>query len=451
MTKLRINLYPKKYPQAEFYTMAKQKVTFFWFRRDLRLEDNTGLFHALQSGFPVIPLFIFDEDILDNLPKEDPRVNFIYDSLEKINQELKTIDSSLLIKKGKTFEVWNSLIAEFDIQNVFFNKDYEPYAIKRDPAIGELLQQNNIESFSFKDHVIFEEKEITKADGLPYTIYTPYKNKWLEKYHLSGQAPEYDTKPLWSSFAKTQFPFPELSTIGFERSTIKVLPHNLTQIGNYKEIRDFPALDGTSYLSPHLRFGTVSIRKLVNWANRKNQTFLSELIWREFFIQILFSFPKCVNHNFKPAYDGIQWRNNEDDFKRWCSGTTGYPMVDAGMRQLNETGYMHNRVRMVVASFLCKHLLINWQWGEAYFAEKLLDFELASNVGNWQWAAGTGCDAAPYFRVFNPEIQLKKFDEKGIYIRKWIAEFDLGYNEPMVEHAFARDRAIATYKAGILK
>jgi len=431
--------------------MAKQKVSFFWFRRDLRLEDNTGLFHALQSGLPVIPLFIFDDAILESLPKNDARVSFIYDSLEKINKELETIDSSLLIKKGKTFEVWNSLIAEFEIQNAFFNKDYEPYAIKRDLAIGELLKQNNIESFSFKDHVIFEEKEITKADGLPYTVYTPYKNKWLEKYHLSGQVPEYDTKPLWSSFAKTQFTFPELSKIGFERSTIKVLPHNLTQIGNYKEIRDFPALDGTSYLSPHLRFGTVSIRKLVNWANRKNQTFLSELIWREFFIQILFSFPKCVNHNFKPAYDGIQWRNNEDDFKRWCSGTTGYPMVDAGMRQLNETGYMHNRVRMVVASFLCKHLLINWQWGEAYFAEKLLDFELASNVGNWQWAAGTGCDAAPYFRVFNPQIQQKKFDEKGIYIRKWIPEFDLGYNEPMIDHAFARDRAIATYKDGIIK
>ncbi|MDA6069356.1 DNA photolyase family protein [Flavobacterium sp. AC] len=431
--------------------MTKQKVTFFWFRRDLRLDDNIGLFNALQSDFPVIPLFIFDEDILENLPKDDARVSFIYDSLQKINEELQTIDSSLLIKKGKTFEVWKSLIKEYDIQQIFFNKDYEPYAIKRDLAISALLKENNTESFSFKDHVIFEEKEITKADGLPYTIHTPYKNKWLEKYHLSGHAQEYDTKPLLINFAKNQFTFPELSDIGFERSTIKVLPHNLTQIGNYKEIRDFPAIDGTSYLSPHLRFGTVSIRKLVNWANKKNQTFLSELIWREFFIQILFNFPNCVNHNFKSAYDGIQWRNNEDDFKRWCSGTTGYPMVDAGMRQLNETGYMHNRVRMVVASFLCKHLLINWQWGEAYFAEKLLDFELASNVGNWQWAAGTGCDAAPYFRVFNPEIQQKKFDEKSIYIRKWIPEFDLGYNAPMVEHAFARDRAIATYKKGILK
>lgn len=430
--------------------MTKQKASFFWFRRDLRLDDNFGLFNALQSDFAVIPLFIFDEDILDNLPKNDARVSFIYHSLEKINTQLKEIHSSILIKKGKPLEVWKTLLEEYDVQKVFFNKDYEPFAIKRDLAVIELLKQNNIEALSLKDHVIFEEKEITKSDGLPYTVYTPYKNKWLEKYHFTG-VEEYQTESLFSNFAKNDFNFPKLSEIGFQRSEIKVLPHNLSQISHYKETRDFPALDSTSYLSPHLRFGTVSIRKLVNWADKKNQTFLSELIWREFFIQILFSFPKVVNHNFKSNYDGIQWRNNEDDFKRWCEGKTGYPMVDAGMRQLNETGYMHNRVRMVVASFLCKHLLINWQWGEAYFAEKLLDFELASNVGNWQWAAGTGCDAAPYFRVFNPEIQQKKFDEKGVYIRKWIPEFDLGYNDPMVDHAFARDRAIATYKKGILK
>jgi deoxyribodipyrimidine photo-lyase len=428
----------------------KQKVTLFWFRRDLRLDDNTALFHALQSSFPVIPLFIFDEDILDKLPKDDARVSFIYDSLQKINTELSPSQSSVLVKKGKTLEVWKSLLEEFDIQSVFFNKDYEPYAIQRDLAICGLLKEKNVESSSFKDHVIFEEKEITKADGLPYTIYTPYKNKWLEKYILEGIS-ESDIQPFVENLAKTQFAFPALAEIGFERSTIKVLPHNLTKISNYQETRDFPALDSTSYLSPHLRFGTVSIRKLVNWANKKNQTFLSELIWREFFIQILFNFPTSANRNFKSAYDGIEWQNNEEDFKRWCTGTTGYPMVDAGMRQLNETGYMHNRVRMVVASFLCKHLLIEWQWGEEYFAEKLLDFELASNVGNWQWAAGTGCDAAPYFRVFNPEIQLKKFDEKGIYIRKWIPEFELGYNKPMIDHAFARDSAIATYKAGILK
>lgn len=431
--------------------MTKQQVSFFWFRRDLRLDDNTALYHALQSGYTVIPLFIFDTEILNSLPKDDARVGFIYESLQKIDTKLKDCGSSLLIKKGTTKAVWKSLFQEFSISAVFLNKDYEPYAIKRDVAIETLAQKNNASFFSFKDQVIFEEKEIAKADGLPYTIYTPYKNKWLEKYKSTAPIAEYDTENSFFNFHKNHFDFPTLAQIGFEESNVKVKPYNLTQIDNYHEMRDFPAIDGTSYLSPHLRFGTVSIRKLVNWAVRKNDVFLSELIWREFFMQILFSFPKVVNHNFKSAYDGIQWRNNEQDFKRWCTGTTGYPMVDAGMRQLNETGYMHNRVRMVVASFLCKHLLISWQWGEAYFAQKLLDYELSANVGNWQWAAGTGCDAAPYFRVFNPEIQLKKFDEKGIYIRQWIPEFDLGYGEPMVEHAFARDRAIDTYKAGILK
>jgi deoxyribodipyrimidine photo-lyase len=431
--------------------MNKPEVAFFWFRRDLRLEDNVGLFHALESKYPVIPLFIFDEAILDSLPKNDSRVSFIHESLSKINSQLQVTGSSLLVKKGKTQEVWQALLEEFDVKEVFFNKDYEPYAIKRDLAIGDLLQANKTKCFSFKDQVIFEEKEITKADGLPYTVYTPYKNKWLEHYKIIAPLREYDTTEKFCNFHKSNFTFPTLEQVGFEESSIKVIPHNLKNVSNYHETRDFPALDSTTHLSPHLRFGTVSIRRLVNWAANKNEVFLSELIWREFFMQILFSFPRVVTHNFKSAYDGIQWRNNEEDFKRWCSGTTGYPMVDAGMRELNETGYMHNRVRMVVASFLCKHLLINWQWGEAYFAEKLLDFELSANVGNWQWAAGTGCDAAPYFRVFNPEIQLKKFDEKGIYIRKWIPEFDLGYGAPMVEHAFARDRAIATYKAGILK
>lgn len=428
----------------------KEQLAVFWFRRDLRLEDNVGLFYALQSKYRVIPLFIFDDEILDGLPKNDARVSFIYDSLQNINAQLQKTGSSLLVKKGKTLDVWRLLIEEFDIREVYFNKDYEPYAIKRDRAICELLKANKTVSFFYKDQVIFEEKEITKADGTPYTIYTPYKNKWLEKYRSNAPVPVYDCSDNFSNFFKSDYAFPSLEQIGFQKSTIKVRPYNLTTIANYHETRDFPALDSTSYLSPHLRFGTVSVRKLVNWAARKNDIFLSELIWREFFMQILFSFPKVINHNFKPVYDGIQWRNNEADFKRWCTGTTGYPMVDAGMRQLNETGYMHNRVRMVVASFLCKHLLINWQWGEAYFAEKLLDYELASNVGNWQWAAGTGCDAAPYFRVFNPDIQLKKFDEKGIYIRKWIPEFDLGYGEPMIDHAFARDRAIATYKKGIL-
>jgi deoxyribodipyrimidine photo-lyase len=430
--------------------MKKQQVSIFWFRRDLRLDDNVALYHALQSEHPVIPLFIFDDDILNSLPKNDARVGFIHESLQKINTKLNSLGGSLLIKKGTTIEVWKSLFKEFTVSAIFLNKDYEPYAIKRDLNIEKIVKKNNASYFSFKDQVIFEEKEISKANELPYTIFTPYKKKWLEKYKTMTQLPEWNAKSYFSNFYKSQFDFPTLEQIGFEENTIKVRAYKLTQLGNYHETRDFPAMDSTSYLAPHLRFGTVSIRKLVNWAFRKNDVFLSELIWREFFMQILFNFPKVVTHNFKSAYDGIVWRNNEEDFKRWCTGTTGYPMVDAGMRQLNATGYMHNRVRMVVASFLCKHLLINWQWGEAYFAEKLLDYDLSANVGNWQWASGTGCDAAPYFRVFNPEIQLKKFDEKGIYIRQWIPEFDLSYGEPMVDHAFARDRAIATYKAGIL-
>jgi deoxyribodipyrimidine photo-lyase len=431
--------------------MKKQEVTFFWFRRDLRLDDSVGLFQALQSKYPVIPIFVFDDLILHSLPKNDPRVGFIYDSLSTINNKLKETGSALLVKKGKTIDVWNALIQEYDVKEVYFNRDYEPYAINRDKAICELLETNNIGCYSFKDQVIFEEMEITKADGLPYTIYTPYKNKWLAKYKEMAPVEEFDTKATLSNFFKSDFDFPTLEQIDFEESAIKVKPHNLTFIANYQDVRDYPALDQTSYLSPYLRFGIVSIRKLVNWAFHKNDVFLSELIWKEFFMQILFSFPKVVTNNFKSAYDGIQWRNDEEDFQRWCSGTTGYPMVDAGMRQLNETGYMHNRVRMVVASFLCKHLLIQWQWGEAYFAEKLLDYDLSANVGNWQWAAGTGCDAAPYFRVFNPEIQQKKFDKDGVYIKQWIKEFELGYGKPMVEHAMARERAIATYKAGILK
>lgn len=431
--------------------MTAQPITFFWFRRDLRLEDNVGLYQALQSPYPVVPVFIFDDAILEHLPKDDARVTFIYESLSKINEKLAEFRSSLLVKKGKTQEVWQQLITEFEVKEVFFNKDYEPYAINRDQQITELLAQNGVKVQAFKDQVIFEEAEITKADGLPYTVYTPYKNKWLEKYRTIAPIAEHYTTVFSENWLASSFVFPSLSAIGFETSTIKVKPHNLTKIANYHETRDFPALDTTSYLSPHLRFGTVSVRKLVNWAARKNDVFLSELIWREFFMQILYHFPKVVQHNFKSAYDGIEWRNDQADFQRWCSGTTGYPMVDAGMRELNATGYMHNRVRMVVASFLCKHLLLPWQWGEAYFAQKLLDYDLSANVGNWQWAAGTGCDAAPYFRVFNPDIQLQKFDAKGLYIRKWIPEFDLGYGAPMVEHAMARDRAIATYKAGILK
>ncbi|MDY7394254.1 deoxyribodipyrimidine photo-lyase [Aureibaculum sp. 2210JD6-5] len=429
--------------------MKKNEITIFWFRRDLRLEDNVGLNAALKSGLPVLPIFIFDNDILEDLPKNDARVSFIYKSLKDIHLQLKKKNSSLLIKKGKIADIWKELITEFNVKNVFYNRDYEPYALKRDQEITDLLSSNDIEVSNFKDQVIFEKDEVLKGDGDPYTVYTPYKNKWLEKFKNDNLDSVKNEILNWNQFCQYETLFPTLETIGFVKSKQKVHSPNLNIISDYDKNRDFPAKNGTSYLSPHLRFGTISIRKLVVMANEKNAVFLSELIWREFFMQILFHFPKVVTNNFRSKYDGIKWRDNKADFKRWCEGTTGYPLVDAGMRELNETGYMHNRVRMVTASFLCKHLLIDWKWGEAYFAEKLLDYELSSNNGNWQWAAGTGCDAAPYFRIFNPTTQLKKFDKNLEYTRKWIPEFDSGYPEPMVEHKFARERALKGYKVGL--
>ncbi|MBJ2174624.1 deoxyribodipyrimidine photo-lyase [Aureibaculum sp. A20] len=429
--------------------MKKIEISIFWYRRDLRLEDNVGLKSALESGLPVLPIFIFDDEILEDLPKNDGRLTFIYTSLRNIHLKLKNKNSSLLIKKGNIGEIWKALITEYDVKKVFFNRDYEPYAIKRDQKITTFLESKNIEVRNFKDQVIFEKNEILKADGKPYTVYTPYKNKWLEKFKQNPFTVEDENNLDWDSFYNYEMLFPSLENIGFVKSKQKVQPVNLSVISDYDLNRDFPAKNGTSYLSPHLRFGTVSIRKFVMIALERNAVFLSELIWREFFMQILFQFPKVVTHNFKSKYDGIKWRDSKEDFKRWCEGNTGYPLVDAGMRELNETGYMHNRVRMVTAGFLCKHLLIDWRWGEAYFAEKLLDYELSSNNGNWQWAAGTGCDAAPYFRVFNPALQLKKFDTNLEYTRKWIPEFDLGYSEPMVDHKFARERALSAYKIGL--
>ena len=424
------------------------KVEVFWFRRDLRLKDNVALFNALKSNNKVLPIFIFDEEILGKLPKDDARVSFIYQTLSAIDATLKTEGSSLLVKKGKLIEVWKELVLELNITGVYTNKDYEPYAIKRDNKIKEFLRLNNIEFYSYKDQVVFEEDEVVKNDGLPYTIYTPYKNKWLQNFNAEVDLKEF--KITFSGFHKFTTVLPSLESIGFNESSIKVKPYSLSSLQNYDEVRDFPFIDKTSYLSPYFRFGLVSVRKMVQFALKTNAIFLNELIWREFFMQILFHFPKVVTNNFKQKYDAVPWRNNEGEFKKWCKGETGYPMVDAGMRQLNKTGYMHNRVRMITAGFLCKHLLIDWRWGEAYFAEKLLDYELSANNGNWQWAAGTGCDAAPYFRVFNPETQLKKFDKDLQYIRKWVEDFDeLTYPHPMVEHKLARERAIATYKKAL--
>lgn len=429
----------------------KDEIAIFWFRRDLSLQDNIGLFHALKSRFKVLPLFIFDEEILEELPKNDSRVSFIYDTLNKIHLELLKINCSLLIKKGTIKEVWKEILAAYNVKQVFFNKDYEPYAIKRDDSVSKLLQSKGVEVSIYKNDVIFEENDVLKDDGLPYTVYTPYKNKWLRLLKQDHFQSVTIDKDLLRNFYQIKISFPSLEHIGFKKGDHKVLAYNLEVISDYQKYRDYPAMDKTSYLSPHLRFGTVSIRKLVSLARTKNHTFLNELVWREFFKQILFHFPKVVTHNFRSAYDGIAWRENESDFELWCQGKTGYPLVDAGMRQLNKTGYMHNRVRMVTAGFLCKHLLMNWKLGEAYFAEKLLDYELSSNNGNWQWAAGTGCDAAPYFRVFNPETQLKKFDKDLNYVKKWIPEYDKDYYPPMVEHKFARERAIETYKKGIVR
>lgn len=424
------------------------KVSIFWFRRDLRTEDNIGLYQALSSPHPVLPLFIFDEDIINELPADDARVNFIYEQLQHIHSQLEKTDSSLLCLKGQPLEIWKHLVQEYDIDTVYINRDYEPYALQRDKQIQTLLEQDGIAFKSFKDQVIFEKNDILKNDGKPYTVFTPYKNKWLSHFDKNK------SKPLaahnTAHYLKVNFAFPSLKDMGLKESKIKVKPYTLRLVDHYDELRNFPAVDATSYLSPHLRFGTVSIRQIIYQLKDIHESFLSELIWREFFMQILYHFPQVVTQNFKKKYDHIQWRNNPEEFEKWCEGKTGYPMVDAGMRELNQTGYMHNRVRMVVASFLCKHLLIDWRWGEAYFAKKLLDYELSSNNGNWQWAAGTGCDAAPYFRVFNPSEQLKKFDKDLKYIHKWIPEFNgFGYPEPIVDHKMARQRALDTYKVGL--
>ncbi|MEZ4937126.1 MAG: deoxyribodipyrimidine photo-lyase [Crocinitomicaceae bacterium] len=425
-----------------------EKATFFWFRRDLRLEDNVGLYNALKTSRNVIPVFIFDSNILSELPENDARVSFIYDRLTFLDQELRKMGSSLLVRIGEPEKVWEQLITEFSAEALYTNRDYEPYALERDQKIEEICNHNGIQFRSFKDQVIFEMDEILKDDGTPYTVFTPFKNKWLSRFQMEPIQPMGVISA--SHFSQKQFEFPDLHAIGFKRSLIEVRDFDLSQVKKYDQIRDLPAIDGTSYLSPHLRFGTIGIRQLVGEVKSQNSVFLSELIWREFFMQILYHFPKSIHENFRAKYNEIEWRNKEEEFEKWKRGITGYPMVDAGMRQLNQTGYMHNRVRMVTASFLCKHLLIDWRWGEAYFAQKLLDYDLSANVGNWQWAAGTGCDAAPYFRVFNPTEQQKKFDPKGEYIRRWIPELEgFGYPEPMVEHKFARERALKVYKVGI--
>lgn len=424
------------------------KTNIFWFRRDLRLDDNVGLNSALSSGNPVLGIFIFDEDIIENLPKDDARISFIYQKLEEINKRLNTVNSSLLVIKGKPINVFKNLIKEYEIENLYSNLDYEPYAIDRDKKISDLLKKNKIHHFQYKDQVIFGPTEILKENSLPYTVFTAYKNKWLSKFKQESISTEIFLN--FSNFLKIKNQFPLLSEIGFLKSKIKVVDFNLESTRNYSSQRDYPFLNAGTSLSVHLRFGTVSIRHVINSIPNNETTFLSELIWREFFMQILFHFPYVVNSNFKKKYDEIQWKNDKKDFQNWCDGKTGYPIVDAGMQELKITGYMHNRARMIVAGFLCKHLLIDWRWGERYFSLKLLDYELSSNNGNWQWAAGTGCDSAPYFRIFNPITQQNRFDKDFIYIKRWIKDFDKeNYIESIVEHDFARKRALQAYKLAL--
>lgn len=432
----------------------KQPINIFWFRRDLRLDDNVGFYEALKGKNPVLPIFIFDSEILDKLPENDARVTFIYETLQDMRKVLQDEhNSSIAMYHGKPIEIYKALVEEYNINTVFTNHDYEPYATERDDNIKAFLSENYIEFNTFKDQVIFERDEVVKGDGNPYVVYTPYMKTWKEKFKSHDLEIFYTNSYLDNLVEHTRLPNLSLSDIGFTKSNQEIKPYTVTPtlIQEYEDTRNFPAKDATSRLGPHLRFGTVSIRKMVKKAiAEKNEIFWQELIWREFFMQILWHFPHTVKDSFKSKYDRIQWRNNEDEFNAWCEGKTGYPLVDAGMRQLNETGFMHNRVRMLVGSFLCKHLLIDWRWGEAYFAEKLHDYEMASNIGNWQWVAGSGVDAAPYFRIFNPTTQIQKFDKDLNYIKTWVPDFqELTYPEPIVDHKMARERCLDVYKAAL--
>lgn len=429
------------------------KINVFWFRRDLRLEDNTGLFHALRQDLPVLLIFIFDQNILDDL--DDPydlRVKFIHQQIFRLNNEIKKYHAGILTKYGIPLQVFKKLIDKYKIENVYCNEDYEPYATSRDKTIGEYLKDKGIGFFNYKDHVIFHKSEILNKSGEPYKVYTPYKNRWLEQLR-SLKPKEFRSEDLLNNLVSNSTPsLIPLKRMGFrdQKASFPERKFDTDIIKNYHQTREFPYVEGTSRAGIHLRHGTLSIRKAVKLGDQYNETWLNELIWREFYSMILYHYPEVVKKSFKSQYDHIQWLNNEEDFDKWKEGCTGYPIVDAGMRQLNQTGYMHNRLRMITASFLTKHLLIDWRWGEAYFAKKLLDYELASNNGGWQWAAGTGTDAQPYFRIFNPYEQARKFDPDSEYVREWLPDHKTDhYIKPIIDHKFARKRAITAYKRAI--
>ena len=433
-----------------------QPTSIFWFRRDLRLTDNVGLHHALTSTKSVLPLFIFDREILDKLDdKDDPRVTFIHQELLKLKAQLADWGSDIIIRYGKPKEIWPALLSEFpSIKAVYTNHDYEPYAIEREAAVGTILNASGVQLHTFKDQVIFERREILSGAGTPLSVFTPYARRWRDQFQEDMIAPT-EIEPFKAHFCPIAdaLPVPSLASMGFTKNRLHFPPATVaaSTLQHYGERRDLPAIEGTSRLSLHLRFGTISVRQAVRMGRANSDKWLSELIWREFYMQVLSNNPRIVTQSFRPEYDNIAWRNNPEEFEAWCTGNTGYPLVDAGMRQLNTTYWMHNRVRMVVASFLSKHLLIDWRWGEAYFAKKLIDFELASNNGGWQWASGSGTDAAPYFRVFNPTLQWQKFDPKSEYVRHFVPEFQAITYRPIVDHDFARKRALDVYGATLKK
>ncbi len=440
------------------------KITVFWHRRDLRLHDNAGLYYALKNHQNVLPLFIFDRNILDDLEdKKDARVTFIHNHINDIKETLESKGSSMIVRYGKPKVVWEQLLKDYEVEAVYTNRDYEPYAKQRDQAIAELLSAHDVPFHDYKDHVIFERDEVVKDDGDPYVVFTPYSKTWKAKLkEKMVDTEDGEMSYFFQSYPNEKYedhyhscdalPMVNLEDMGFEQSDLEFPSKTVRQgiIKNYDETRNFPAQRGTSRLSVHFRFGTISIRQKARKAQKLNDVFLNELIWRDFYSNILNHFPKVDGTSFREKYDRIEWRNNEKEFEKWCQGKTGYPIVDAGMRELNQTGYMHNRVRMITASFLTKHLLIDWRWGEAYFAKKLLDYDLASNNGGWQWAAGSGTDAAPYFRIFNPYSQQKKFDKDFKYIKKWVPEYDTDkYPDPIVDHKEARQRCLDTYKEAL--
>ncbi len=434
--------------------MDKKQVAIFWFRRDLRLDDNAGFYRALKSGCPVLPIFIFDKEILDELKdKDDARVTFIYRTIEQLRKELQGLDSNLYVFYDKPEAVFKHLISTYKIAAVYTNHDYEPYATHRDGLIADLLKEHDSSLHTYKDQVIFDRGEVLKDDGKPYTVFTPYKRRWLQTlkpFYLKA----YPNKKYFKNLFGFKAPaMPTLADMGFKESSQQFPDQEYKHIiADYAKTRDYPGIPGTSRIGMHLRFGTVSIRQLATDANKAHEkTWLNELIWREFYMMVLYHFPHTMDHAFRPEYDRIQWINDKKQFDAWCNGQTGYPLVDAGIREMNATGYMHNRVRMVVASFLSKDLLIDWRWGEHYFARKLLDYEMASNVGGWQWAAGSGTDAAPYFRVFNPDAQQKRFDPDLKYIKKWVPEYAdfTKYPKPIVDHKEARDRCLREFKKAL--